>query len=559
MNRRPTLEDQAAGAVLKLLRAELANREGKKTLSQDIICERLTDVSFIWERSVLSRLETGDISINDSYLIPLCKVYSISRDDFYIRVASEIQRLKIDVIDPLPPFHRTPPPIAPPSVAPTAKKISNIENQPLTDLVSGRDDEIGWLTSIFFPGGEFARRQKCAVTGMGGIGKTTLALEYARLNANRYQYRLFCLASSANSLRASFLDMAEMLKNVDADIQHALQTGQNTEEDIKKVIVAVHNWLTKTEDYLLIVDNADVIPSDIRDVEIAPDNALDIDVLRDSRDQITEKEIAAYYPQPAHMSGHVLITTRNSIPPDVFGNVRVRDLSTLLPEHAEIFLLRRTLKEDVVLPGEEQDALRLLVEHLGGLPLALEQAGAYIRNKMRGKVKGFSSYISLYLSPEQLRAAEKAIDILELHEPSLGKYGSTVAKTWLISFAAVKAESAASAEAFTLSSFLDPEAIPCEILGLASQLVINGERAALPALNAHFEPATTPEESDDCMDRLFEPLVRYSLVYKNPDMSQTFNMHRLVQAVRRKTLSPDQWQFYYDVFVESAWLQIDNE
>ena len=62
--------------------------------------------------------------------------------------------------------------------------ISNIEGQSLTDLVRGREQDIEWLENLFFPRDIFTEGKKAALTGVGGMGKTTAALEYARLQAN---------------------------------------------------------------------------------------------------------------------------------------------------------------------------------------------------------------------------------------------------------------------------------------------------------------------------------------------------------------------------------------
>ena len=145
---------------------------------------------------------------------------------------------------------------------------------------------------------------------------------------------------------------------------------------------------------------------------------------------------------------------------------------------------------------------------LGYLPLALEQAAAY----MVEHEESFSVYLDAY------RALR--LKLLDEMGPVAGEYPETVRTTWKRSFDAVAAASPASIALLRLSAFFAPDAIPYElILEGASEL---GEPLA-PAL-------ASPPGGEHALNKLLTPLARHSLVRRDPE-ARTYSVHRLVQAV----------------------------
>ena len=148
--------------------------------------------------------------------------------------------------------------------------------------------------------------------------------------------------------------------------------------------------------------------------------------------------------------GRVLITSRNQIwPPGQALEVPVLD-----PQVAAEFLVGRTGDPD------RRAALELAGE-LGGLPLALEQAAAYVQ----ASGESLAGYLALF---RQRRA-----DLLGRGEPT--GYPETVATTWRLAFEELQQAAPGAAGLLRLLAFCAPEAIPLRLLlqprpGLAGQL-----------------------------------------------------------------------------------------
>src|SRR5262249_55152053 len=138
------------------------------------------------------------------------------------------------------------------------------------------------------------------------------------------------------------------------------------------------------------------------------------------------------------------------------------------------------------------------------LPLALEQAGAYIEETGCG----LSAYLELY---QQRRSA-----LLRRQSGVSPDYPHTVASTWSLSFGQVEQESPAAAALLRLCAFLAPDSIPEAILTEGASVLgpVLGPVAADPLL----------------LNETIQVLRRYSLVKRDPE-ARLLNVHRLVQAV----------------------------
>ncbi len=239
-----------------------------------------------------------------------------------------------------------------------------------------------------------------AISGLGGVGKTQLALEYAYRHAAEYDLVWWVLAEEPATLDADYASLAQ-----------ALDLPERGTPEQRVVIDAVRRWLGQHGGWLLILDNA-------------PD----------------PEQVRGYLPQGA--TGHVLVTSRN---PGWRGVARPLSVPVLERAESVDFLLKRTGQSD-------EAAAHDLAEALGDLPLAMEQAGAY----MEATGSSLSDYLKLYQDHqlEILRRAALSTDYL-----------ATVATTWDISLRQVQGASPAAVNLLDLCSFLAPDEIPRDLLG----------------------------------------------------------------------------------------------
>jgi hypothetical protein len=220
--------------------------------------------------------------------------------------------------------------------------------------------------------------------------------------------------------------------------------------------------------------------------------------------------------------GRVLITSRNQIwPPGQALEVPVLD-----PHVAAEFLVSRTGDPD------RRAALDLAGE-LGGLPLALEQAAAY--------VQASGDSLADYLASFRRRRA----DVLGRGEP-IG-YSQTVATTWRLAFEDLRQASPGAAGLLRLLACCAPEAVPLRLLlqprpGLDGKLGPDVAPALMPLLENRLAAGDA-----------VAALRRYSLV--TPAGDGLWSVHRLVQAVTIDQMPGDlagQWRQAAAALIEAA-------
>lgn len=211
---------------------------------------------------------------------------------------------------------------------------------------------------------------------------------------------------------------------------------------------------------------------------------------------------------PDDRQGAVLLTTRRQVTEPV---AQALELEVLSENDAILFLLKRTKTLTINQSLEYASDLdientRAIAQLLGNLPLALDQAGAYILETQCS----FADYLALFKTyQEQLLQRRIAKSIPTDHPHS-------VVTTFSLNFQQVQQSNYIAAEILCLCAFLAPDAIPEEVLTACASL--SGSKLGLIAMDA-FQ-----------LNQAIEVLRAYSLIKRNP-REQTFSIHRLVQAV----------------------------
>jgi hypothetical protein len=217
----------------------------------------------------------------------------------------------------------------------------------------------------------------------------------------------------------------------------------------------------------------------------------------------------------------VLITSQNAAWPS-----QMLDVPMLDQDAAAGFLVSRSGDLD-------RQAAWDLAGVLGGLPLALEQAAAYVR--------ATGATLAGYLAAFRGRRA----DLLRRGEPA--GYSQTVATTWRLAFEGLQQTAPGAAGLLRLLAFCASEAIPLRLLlqprqGLAGQL---GEQVA-PVLALLLEDELVAADA-------IAALRRYSLV--SPAAGGSVSVHRLVQAVTADHMPAElasQWRRAAVALIEAA-------
>jgi len=348
---------------------------------------------------------------------------------------------------------------------------------------TGREAILALLHDVLAAGRVAELTQPQAMSGLGGIGKTQTAVEYAYRYCQDYEAVLWVRAETREALIADCIALARLLDLPEKD-----------EPDTARVLAALKSWLETHSRWLLILDNVE--------------------------DLATIKEVLP-------RRGSVLVTTRSQLTGALARRI---DLEEMQAEEGALFLLRRIHLVDAETAYGAADAAERLTareisELLAGLPLALDQAGAYIEETGCG----LSGYLSLYLAR---RSA-----MLDWHRPSRSDHPESVATTWSLSFERVEAANPTAAALLRACAFLAPDAIPEEIITSGAPDL--GSPLALCAAD--------PLELEETV----RELRRYSLLKRDPG-AKLLMVHRLVQAVLRETMPREEQRVWAERVVRAV-------
>ena len=351
---------------------------------------------------------------------------------------------------------------------------------PRNPFFTGREEILEALHTQLHVEQVVALTQSYALRGLGGIGKTQIALEYAYRYALEYSAIFWIEAETIEHVMSSLLRIVELL-----------QLPERQETDQQRTVAAVQRWLSTHSRWLLIWDNVE-----------------DLELLQRLL--------------PPTRQGATLITTRHQ----ALGTLaRGMDLAPMERGEGMLFVLRRAkvlepeatserMHQLAVSMPAEYAATEKLVAAMEGIPLALDQAGAYIEET------GCS--VSAYLE----RYEQQRIRLLDRRGVLGGDHPHSVTVTFLLASKRIEREQSAAADLLHVCVLLHAEAIPEELF-VAGAAYLGPELASL---------ATDPSQ----LDQVIAVLRSLSLVQRQPE-TRTLSIHRLVQAVLREQMSePEQ-------------------
>jgi len=351
---------------------------------------------------------------------------------------------------------------------------------------TGREELLKQLRDNLTQNKAAALTQAQAIHGLGGIGKTQTAVEYAYRYRDDYHSVLWVNAATRDELITSFVGLATLLN-----------LPERQEQDQPKIVAAVKQWFTAHDGWLLIFDNAD-------------DLAMAGEFL------------------PTGGKGHLLLTTRAHAIGSLASGIEVEKLDS---QQGMLLLLRRAkvLRLDASLddaPLADRTAAAAIVQEMDGLPLALDQAGAFIEE----------TECSVF---DYLQRYRQRQDLLLKRRGGPGKdHPEPVATTWSLSFERVEQLDPLAAELLRCCAFLAPDAIP-------EQMIIDGASK----LGMLLQPVA---ENSLLLDEALGTLLRFSLVQRKSD-EHTFSIHRLVQAILRGSMDTAKQRQYAEKMVKAVY------
>jgi tetratricopeptide (TPR) repeat protein/transcriptional regulator with XRE-family HTH domain len=311
-----------------------------------------------------------------------------------------------------------------------------------------------------------------ALCGLGGLGKTQTAIEYAYRSLQDYHALFWLHAETREQLLMDLLALADRL-----------DLAERRQPDHHQTLDAVCAWLNTHHNWLLILDNVQ-----------------EVQVIRDLL--------------PSLHHGSLLFTTRL---PTLGTLAQTVHLEPMEKDEGIYFLLRRSGQLSLrttpsafkaMIASSEYTAVEKLSLAMDGLPLALDQVGAYVK-KTQSDLAAFLTLFQRY----PLRLLQER-DSDEEHPVSL-------AKTLLLSFEQLKQKCPTATELLITYCMLPVDTLPEELI---------------TKTNGHFGNAISTLSIDPLLyEKALQTLLSYALIRRLPGI-KSISIHRLVQIVIREQL-----------------------
>ncbi|KAF1964751.1 HET-domain-containing protein [Bimuria novae-zelandiae CBS 107.79] len=334
-------------------------------------------------------------------------------------------------------------------------------------------------------------RSAVVLHGLGGIGKTQLAIEYIRRHKEKHSAIFWLNANDKDSLRLSFRDIAQQILKYHPPTR--VLGNVDLEGDLDRVVDAVKAWLDLRANtrWLIIYNNYD----NPRTANYSDRSTVDV------RQYLPESD-----------QGSVIITTRSA---NVTQGRRLHIKKLTGLEDGLKILSNMSRREDI----KDDPGAKALVTKLDGLPLALSTAGAYLEHV----TTSFAEYLRLY---------EASWLKLQKTSPKLNSYEDrSLYTTWQVTFNRIQKENPASAQLLKLWAYFNKQDIWFRLL-----------RHAHSADDNWVKRLTEDDLSFNSAVRL---LCEYGLAYPEPSLGQLsgstgYSMHSCVHSWTISVLN-DRW------------------
>ena len=379
-----------------------------------------------------------------------------------------------------------------------------------SSLFVGRRNVLDKLGKIFIPCADSKSmlRHSCLLWGTGGIGKTQICLKFIEEISGRLSYVFWVDASSEESITMSLRGISRI----------SAAQASCLDDSAESVL----QWMSGIQgEWLIIFDNAD-----------GP--------------LVVERFI------PPEKRGNILITSRNRSMGNLIAFENVIEINEMEEADAITLLLKASYLDA---SAEHMDVAKNIVTELGCLPLAVNQAGAYIESG-RCSINKYLQHLSLHcptmMSDETFKGASN--------------YNRTVYETFDLSFQEIKRRasgqsSAGDAQAshvailiLQICAFFHHNNISKDIFRSAAEEsrdhVVDSEEKlplAMSSLDRTLLALTNDGHWDDfTFGKGIAVLLSLSLMKKDQS-SEMFSIHPLVHSWSREHISKSEQQEMYDM------------
>ena len=295
------------------------------------------------------------------------------------------------------------------------------------------------LTEELPPGSNEDDCQRIALVGLGGVGKTQIALEAVfRIHEKDQDCSIFWVpAVDSTGFERAYRDIGRKLQVDGIDEDKA---------DVKSLVKAALSQ-ERAGRWLLVVDNAD-------DIELLFGKA------ETTTDCVTASPLTQYL--PFSRKGSILFTTRNHEAAVNLANSRESVITIKEMSRDEAFKLLEINLEEYQIRDTENTTK--LLDFLANLPLAIRQVSAYMAKKQISTTK----YLEFCQSSDK-----DMIDLLSRDFEDRHRYKENqnpVATTWLISFRHISDHDPLAADYLRFMCFLAEKDIPQSLLPPAGRI-----------------------------------------------------------------------------------------
>ncbi|CAH0054258.1 unnamed protein product [Clonostachys solani] len=348
--------------------------------------------------------------------------------------------------------------------------------------------------------------QVAALWGLGGSGKTQIALEYAYQRLDARDCSVFWVHAD---MEATFIRDYKTI---------ARKLGLDDTKSEENLLEAVRDKIESLESWVLVIDNTD-----------------DIKVFLSGQISKKTTNLLRYIPQSAGKSGTVLWTSRDERIDGIVGPGRTIEISRMTGAEGRKLLYTKWNEKD---RGAKDDTITKLLEELGWLALAISQAGAFMRRTQTQA----SEYLSMLSKKKHRWKLFKASETAEVQRaPGVP---NSVLGTWHISIERIQKENQLAYHILNALAYVNNQNISEKMV--AEFAKFHEEGAPIDYKDFHDsrkeQIVADDNDSDEQDIEILTALARlkeYSFIqiHRDGKKQKSYKMHKLVQDAARFGLS----------------------